>query len=64
MGIALAPPEPTPVPTLDAAKAAAPASFQPWQAAMLVLAVLLGGSALFIRWRVDRAFKKNTGNQR
>jgi anti-sigma factor RsiW len=63
MGIALAPPEPTPLPTRDQAKAAAPASFQPWQAAMLVLAVLLGGSALFIRWRTDRAFKKNTGNQ-
>jgi ferric-dicitrate binding protein FerR (iron transport regulator) len=63
MGIALAPPEPTPEPARDQAKAAAPASVQPWQGALLALAILLGASALFIRWRADRAFRRKTGNQ-
>jgi hypothetical protein len=64
MGIALAPPEPSPVPAADQAKAASPASFQPWQAVLLGLALVLGGSALFVRWRADRGFARKAGNQK
>ena len=62
MGMALAPPEPTPVPAPEQAKASSPAPFQAWQGALLGLALVLGGSALLVRWRVDRDFKRKTRN--
>ena len=63
MGSALAQPEPTLVPAPEQAKASPPAPFQAWQGALLGLALVLGGSALFVRWRADRDFRRKTRNQ-
>lgn len=62
MGMALAPPEASPAPTLEQTKTSSPAPFQAWTGGLLGLALLLGGSALFVRWRTDRDFKRRTGN--
>ena len=57
-GAGIAPTEP-PVAGLTAeAKAPASPTFAGWQAALLGLALVLGGSALLIRWRADRAFRR------
>ena len=61
MGIAAVPDEPPAEPAVDQAKATSPAPFPAGQPALLGLALLLGGAALFVRWRADRDFARKTG---
>jgi len=56
-GIESAPTEPPLAPPGAQAKLPSRHSFPPWQATLLGLALVLGGGALFIRWRAYRAFE-------
>jgi anti-sigma factor RsiW len=64
LGIAAFPTEPPEAATPAETTAAARSPIAGWQAALLGVAVVLGGSAFFIRWRTDREFRERDPRQK
>jgi hypothetical protein len=60
VGIEVAPTQPPVAAPPTAAKNPSSAPVAGWEAALLGLAVVLGGSAFVIRWRTERDFKEKT----